>query len=285
MKTVNKVLVGLAVVIIILLSSCVEVEVNELECERTNVELTITSKAPEASRNVNRGDVPVWVEAIQVTVSSDVTTEDIFQEFNLVDDGSGVDSFIVEDVPLGGNEFLATTTTSTVSRHESLLLNKNSDVSDAIQSEVDENPYVIYNGSTSQNIVSGGNNVEISMVTEFGRRITVIELEDGLESDYYFEVTTSYNGSDIDTKEAKNGKKVLVYWSGDDSVAGETQEHSVSVYKKSNDALVNSFVMTEVIEASTSISSKWTIYADTILNEEQGLGFVWQDWNEVIIGN
>ena len=285
MKTVNKVLVGLAVAIMILLSSCVEVEVNELECERTNVELTITSKAPEASRNVNRGDVPVWVEAIQVAVSSDVTTEDIFQEFNLVDDGSGVDSFIVEDVPLGGNEFLATTTTSTVSRHESLLLNKNSDVSDAIQSEVDENPYVIYNGSTSQNIVSGGNNVDISMVTEFGRRITVIELEDGLESDYYFEVTTSYNGSDIDTKEAKNGKKVLVYWSGDDSVAGETQEHSVSVYKKSNDALVNSFVMTEVIEASTSISSKWTIYADTILNEEQGLGFVWQDWNEVIIGN
>ena len=285
MKTVNKVLVGLAVAIMILLSSCVEVEVNELECERTNVELTITSKAPEASRNVNRGDVPVWVEAIQVTVSSDVTTEDIFQEFNLVDDGSGVDSFIVEDVPLGGNEFLATTTTSTVSRHESLLLNKNSDVTEAIQSEVDENPYVIYNGSTSQNIVSGGNNVEISMVTEFGRRITVIELEDGLESDYYFEVTTSYNGSDIDTKEAKNGKKVLVYWSGDDSVAGEAQEHSVRVYKKSNDALVNSFVMTEVIEASTSVSSKWTIYADTILNEEQGLGFVWQDWNEVIIGN
>jgi|TARA_R110000744_G_scaffold85843_1_gene167759 hypothetical protein len=255
------------------------------DVQTTNVELRM-NPTTTASRDVNRGTVPVWVENIQVTVESPSTDSSVFKEYVLVDDNSGDDSFLIEDIPLGLNNFNASTTSNVTSDHSSSTLRKNQDSDDVIAENVSLNPYVLYDGSNlGYNVTLDDNLVNIPMTTEYGRRISIFKLEPSLEHDYYFSVKTTHNGDVIGDKEVKNGKKVLVYWSGSSSVAGEFQTHIISVYSKNTDILIKEYEVIETIEASTSISSKFTIYADDLINSEQGLDFVWQDWVEVIEEN
>lgn len=290
----KKVLLVLSVVV---LSSCNNDNeyIYNVECPKTDVRLSIKSKEAKSNKqsksvnsDVNRGDIPVAVKQINVTSESVSTGIDREATYNLVDDGSGANGFIISDVPLGENNFTATTTAvaSNLWRVNQFATN-----SFTAQEKLDDNkantPYAVYNGNVGGANITGENDfITMPMTTENGRLNTVVILEESLRKDYYLQVASIVsNGSPVKVITASNGKKgISLYWSSEDSVAGENQGITINVFHKDG-TFINGETVILTVQASTGLNTIYTVYRDHIYAETAGFNFTFQEWNELDAGN
>lgn len=270
-----------------LLASC-NTEENIYIDSRPVTDVRVKAKAAAnevgvAGRSVNRGDIPVTVKDITVKSISQLSSIERNQLFTLVEDGSGSDDIIMNDVPLGDNDFSATTTASGNNRYSLQLVAGGTDIDEYLENKRDITPYVVYNGSTESAYIDGEDDfVSIDMSTLNGRRISMVQLDESIEDEYYYKVVMSTENNSTLTELVTNGKKRLVsVWSNSSSVDGAWITFDLTLYSKTNDAVVNTYSVTKTIEASKGITSRYTIYADTVQSEQVGFGFVWQDWSEV----
>ena len=269
-----------------LLASCnTEENIYIDSCPLTDVKIKAKSVSNEglvASRDVNRGDIPVTVEGIEISSFSQLTSIEWSESFTLVDDDSGSDDIIMGDIPIGENDFYATTTASGNKKYSLQLVAGGSDIDDYLDVRRDETPYVVYNGSVESAYIDGEDDlVSIDMSTLNGRRISMVQLDYSIRDEYYYKVVMSTE-NDLPLEElVENGRKrVVSVWSDENAVDGATISFELTLYSKINDEVVNIYTVDKTIEASKGITSRYTIYADTVQAEQVGFGFVWQDWNE-----
>jgi hypothetical protein len=270
-----------------LLASC-STEENIYIDSRPVTDVRVKAKAAAnevgvSSRSVNRGDIPVTVKDITVNSISQLSSIERNQLFTLVEDGSGSDDIIMNDVPLGENDFSATTTASGNNRYSLQLVSRGTDIDEYLEGKKLITPYVVYNGSTESAYIDGEDDfVSIDMSTLNGRRISMVELDDSIKDEYYYKVVMSTENNPTLTETVTNGKKrVVSVWSNSSSVDGAWITFDLTLYSNINDEIVNTYSVTKTIEASKGITSRYTIYENTVQSEQVGFGFVWQDWSEV----
>ncbi len=240
----------------------------------------------QGKTNVNRDDIPATVESIDVVAQSLLTPIVREETYTLVDDGSGEDGFIISQVALGENDFLATTNTIANPLFSVSKFNINSTSEEDKLAENKLNvPYAIYNGSALNEDVTGVNDfITIPMTTENGRINTVIRMDESIRNDYTLElVTYTFNNSPV-VKSVTGNKSISVYWSADDSTDGDVIYYQLKLIAD------NGFVAYEVTEtqeviASTGINTLYTVYADNVQAESVGFNFSFQTWTEVDNGN
>lgn len=289
----KKVLLVLSVVV---LSSCNNDNeyIYNVECPKTDVRLSIKSKEAKSNKqsksvnsDVNRGDIPVAVKQINVTSESVSTGIDREASYNLVDDGSGVDGFIISDVPLGENNFVATTTAVSKGLYKSKKVNLKKTT---IQAELDslklKTPYAVYEGSNSNVNITGVNDfISLDMNTVNGRRITGGKLAESIRDEYTWQVVVHTFNRFPQVYNLKGTQGMTTYWSASDAVEGDKITFLVEVYSKATGNKVYSTKLVQDIVASTGVTSNYTVYADRVEAETVGLNFVFQEWNEIEDGN
>ena len=273
--------------------ACSEVEVNcEPQHPTTDLRLDVSANANKSKGvsihnktnvDVNRDNIPATVETIDVTVSSTITPIEVNSVYTLVDDGSGENGFIVQDVALGLNNVVATTTTVANGSFNVSRFNTNAFTP---QQKLDANgsnvPYAIYNGEVLDVDITGNNDlVNVPMTTDNGRLNTVIVMEESIRSDYYFEVitwTSSVPPTSITPTNSSKG--VSLYWSDENSIAGAQQGVTINVYTNNGTFVYGENTVLNVV-ASTGTNTLLTINATDVQAQQVGFSFSFQPWVEV----
>lgn len=247
-----------------------------------NASKTLSTQS-KSSVDVNRGDIPATVETIDVTVSSSITPIERNNVYTLVDDGSGVNGFIVESVALGLNDIVATTTTIADGSFDVLRFNTNAFTP---QQKLDTNklnvPYAIYNGEVLDVNITGNNDlVNVPMTTQNGRLNTVIIMDEDIRSDYYYEVITwTSNVAPTSITPTNSSKGISLYWSDENSVAGAQQGITINVYTNTGTFVYGENTVLNVV-ASTGINTLLTINATDVQAQQVGFSFNFQPWVEI----
>src|SRR6188768_849031 len=136
-------ILGLALLTI--LFSCSTDEPTNSETKTTDVAFLVSSPSNVTNKQVQRGDIPVWVNRIDiVAVSGSYSKSD---QFDLVANSSNANiekNFILTDVAIGSNVFTASTTTDSAKKY--VLAPSNGTAESKISELKLHNPYVLYNG-------------------------------------------------------------------------------------------------------------------------------------------
>jgi hypothetical protein len=242
-----------------------------------------TSNESKSNIDVNRDDIPATVETIDVTVSSSVAPIEINNIYTLVDDGSGDNGFVVENVALGLNDVIATTTTVASGSFNVSQFSTNAFTA---QEKLDDNkaniPYAIYDGQVLDVDITGSNDfVNVPMTTQNGRLNTVIVMEESIRDDYYYEVitwTTSEPATYVFPSSSNKG--VSLYWSDEYTLDGEQQGITVNVFSNDGTFVFDSLTLLTTV-ASTGLNTILTINATDVQAQQVGFSFDFQPWVEV----
>lgn len=280
-----------ALVILITLLSCSTEEINQsTEIQKTNVAFLVASPSSNntSSKQVQRGDIPVWVNRLDIlAVSGSYSKSDQFDLVANNANGNIEKNFVLTDVAIGSNVFTATSTTDSAKKY---VLAPSNGAAEAKVSELKaHNPYVLYSGTTTKVIAATANIVNIDMTTKHGRIISVFQLENNsnFRNGYEASITAKVDGetSAGTTKVQKDG---IVYfeWSNDKSLDGKKVVFTVDVTPiNNNNNLHTVYTIEQVIKASTSISCIYTISkenAPSPYTSENKLVFSFQKWNEEV---
>ena len=272
------------------LSSCNQEELLEDSMiKTTDVRINIKSKEDKTSKlsrstssDVNRGDIPVTVESIDVVVTSKETSIQRGVSYTIVDDESGEDGFIVGDVPLGKNNFEATTTTVASSTFNFSTFDHNeTSQSDKLSNNKVLVPYATYSGSAlDQDVVGVNDFISIPMSTDHGRINTIITLAEDIQDEYTLSVVAYTTVDDPISLTTNNNESLEVYWSADSSVDGNEVVYDINVVA-SDGGVVFSTIQTQNVIASTGLNTIYTINANSVEAQSVGLSFSFDPWVEV----
>ena len=166
---------------ILLMTSCSKESLEGVSVETVSV-IAIVNQSPQgvgpdySSKSVNRGaSIYDWVSEINMTFTQNVTGYVKSEDFVLVDDDSGVDNFLIDNIGVGENTITATTKTNSqplfTTEH---LTNGKNNISSKLSEYKVLNPYAkYYTESLTQNILATEPNiVNLNFKTIYGRRIT-----------------------------------------------------------------------------------------------------------------
>lgn len=285
MSTIKKMLSVLVLAIVLIGCEKETIIVNPHDHDTENstdisISLTSSLRGP-----VNRGSIPVWVKDITVDLEHQQTFEASQTVFDLVDDGSGDDSFVIPNVPLGINTLAATTTSDS----ETIFsLTKETDLSDEVavlETYKSNNPYAVYSSPLMEVDVINELSVSVPMTTPNGRHITLFKLHEDIQDNYNFRITSSYvdDSGDVisDSKNVGNGSHgVVLYWSNEDATSGRVVTHEVSLQYQGQGGDIADYEITQTIVASTSTRTIHTIGIDNVYTDQIGLDFVFEEWTE-----
>lgn len=251
--------------------------------QKADVRLNVKASNNTASKtDVNRDDIPVVVSQIDVTVESSVTGIVLNELFKIVDDGSGEDGFVINEVPLGDNTFDAFTDTDVDGIYENTKSNGNNNtLSEKLSLLRESTPYAIYTGNALADIDGDNDFVEIQMNTQNGRLLTGVEMAEEIQDDYKYVVTISTTSNPEEVLNMPSGKRFINEWSNEDSVEGASLIIQFNIYSKVNGALAFASEEFQIdVKASTGITTIFTLSADSVQQETLGLNFVFQEWVE-----
>jgi len=251
--------------------------------QKADVRLNVKASNNTASKtDVNRDDIPVVVSQIDVTVESSVTGIVLNELFKIVDDGSGEDGFVINEVPLGDNTFDAFTDTDVDGIYENTKSNGNNNtLSEKLSLLRESTPYAIYTGNALADIDGDNDFVEIQMNTQNGRLLTGVEMAEEIQDDYKYVVTISTTSNPEEVLNMPSGKRFINEWSNEDSVEGASLIIQFNIYSKVNGALAFASEEFQIdVKASTGITTIFTLSADSVQQETLGLNFAFQEWTE-----
>ena len=218
MKKVLVLLVGLGLVI-----SCDKEEAlddSSNTFDTTSIMAIVESGNNNTSRDVNRpGSVLNWIETIDITADHVGTiggTYKVSDTYTMVDDGSGEENFILENVALGENKFEAFARSYQQDAAEEFVWVENKadapwEWVDAQRGrapntnfrDTDNDSQIIY-----ENPSAGQNAVNFDMMAESGRLIVAVKLSDEIRNDFssnfvYVRYTVTYADGTTGTTSTK----------------------------------------------------------------------------------
>ena len=218
MKKVLLLLVGLGLVV-----SCDKEEAlddSSNTFDTTSIMAIVESGNNNTSRDVNRpGSVLNWIETIEITADHVGTiggTYKVSDTYTMVDDGSGEENFILENVALGENKFEAFARSYQQDAAEEFVWVENKadapwEWVDAQRGrapntnfrDTDNDSQIIY-----ENPSAGQNAVNFDMMAESGRLIVAVKLSDEIRNDFssnfvYVRYTVTYADGTTGTTSTK----------------------------------------------------------------------------------
>lgn len=277
------------------LFSCTSEDNNTGEnIKKTSVAFSIEQPKTTA-KQIKRGTIPLWVNGITIKAQSTAyPTYSVTDNFTF-DEQNGANAITLDNVALGTNSFVASTTTDSPQFYQLTNFTVNTGNIDqkfdiALDNIDNEKPYVLYNGTANANITeSTVNVVQIPMTTLNGRLLSVFQLNQALkDGGYQAKITANYTTSPANALNAvtKGNELCTFKWSNTNSVYGATITYKIEISKINNqNTIVKTYTITQSIKASTSISCYYTINDDGIIlkkSTEQGIQLNFQEWkNEV----
>lgn len=292
----KKILLSLSIVCLLASCSTDETPVKEQSIQKTDVALLVKQPTADGTtgKNVKRGDIPTSVSNIKVKATYNGTPAYAKEDnWNIVPNSTaGADeNFILSDVAVGNNTFVASTETTAVKYFE--LVTASGDADDRISLLKTHIPYVLYTGTKTQDILQTANVVNIPMTTVYGRILTVFQLDNSsnFSSNYAATITAKVYNSAGALLATNNGPKIngnglaSFEWSNELSVAGNKVVYTVDVtpYPNNNNNLHTIYTVEQAIKASTSISCIYTVTKDKApspYTSENKLVFSFQKWVE-----
>lgn len=288
----KKLIVLLFAVMAMITVSCTSDQDNQYTTglQKTSVAFIVTSPKSDntTSKQVQRGDIPVWVNRIDVVAT--LNGGSVYStpgQFDLVPNSatSTIEKiFTIENVAIGNNTFTATTTTDSAQKY--VLAPSSGTAGDKIIELKSHNPYVLYTGNKTQNIALSANVINLDMTTQYGRILSVFKLEDNaiFKSGYEATITAKVDGVSAGSTKVQQSGIVYFEWSNDISLDGKKVIYTVDVTPiNNNNDLHTIYTIEQVIKASTSISCIYTINKDKApspYTNENKLVFSFQKWNE-----
>mgnify|MGYP003640453815 FL=1 len=232
--------------------------------------------------DVNRGTLYAWIKDITV-VATDDQGVDYGQDFDLVDDNSGADEFLLEDVPTGQIIDFSASSTSVTNDHNGQSLVGDTDPNN-LDSFVNLMPYAEYatDFPTSQYIDNGDNLVYLEMNTDHGRLISSFQLASDIQYNNdqgvaQYKLVVNRGGS---SATATGDLGVVSYWNGSTSVDSQEQTFSIELQNFTTGEVVYTRTITEAIVASTSTTNKYVVGLDFVDSSTVEVIFSWQIWDE-----
>ena len=315
MKKVLVLLVGLGLVI-----SCDKEEAlddSSNTFDTTSIMAIVESGNNNTSRDVNRpGSVLNWIETIEITADHVGTiggTYKVSDTYTMVDDGSGEENFILENVALGENKFEAFAKSYQEDAAEEFVWVENKadapwEWVDAQRGrapntnfrDTDNDPQLIY-----ENPSAGQNAVNFDMMAESGRLIVAVKLSDEIRNDIssnfvygrytvtYADVTTgttsanvAFNGDDDNLADDgihtdRSDDLLTFYFSDNDkSLKGACVKFDFDVCD-TNPYVTNAFSRQICIpENGQSIGCVFEVGKDAVVEDVTDFNFTF-DWQEL----
>lgn len=251
--------------------------------QKTDVTFIVASSSNVTGKQVDKGNIPVWVNRIDISAVSGSYTKT--EQFDLVTNNPNVEkNFILNDVAIGSNVFTATTTTDSAKKF--VLAPSNGTAEAKIAELKAHNPYVLYSGTKTQAINPTANVINIDMTTKHGRILSVFQLENNsaFKSGYEATITAKVDGVTAGTTKVQQSGIVCFEWSDDKALEGKKVIYTIDVSPiNNNNNLHTIYTCEQTIKASTSISCIYTINkenAPSPYTSENKLVFSFQKWNE-----
>tara|TARA_R110002074_G_C12515572_1_gene663761 strand:+ start:22 stop:966 length:945 start_codon:yes stop_codon:yes gene_type:complete len=314
MKNIKNLLLVFAVIITILLSSCANENGNEIIEETGSIRAVFTSSQVSGRSNVKRGDIYAWIKDVTILAESVNTNYSVSESYDLInqDDSSydeAEDLFKLNDVALGQNYVSASTTTDS---HTILDYNIGFKSSWSTQDWMDRmmedyNPYAIYSTDSPilVNVTSEDSSpIALQMNTDNSRVLATVSmasnnvnaqyLEDNFTSTASIKLETITgvirNLGEVTIGNDQNNmyqdKFATLYWSNQESVGGAKFTVTVTVVNNITGNQVAQDSSTYTLESSTNYRCDFVMDVDQgELFRDAQIDLIWQNWNEVELGN
>jgi hypothetical protein len=209
------------------------------------------------SKQIKRGNIPVWVNTLSITATKNsYSTSDNFT----FDEQNGSSFISLSNVALGANTFTANTTTDSpqffqLTNYTSSASTNVARFADGMNNIDNENPYVLYSGTTNSTIAQTANTVSIPMKTNNGRILTVFQVKDNLKQyGYQAKITASAPGESTQVAISKGNELVTFKWSDSKALKDVMVTYKVEISLINNQSvIVDTYEITQTILASTSL--------------------------------
>ena len=266
----------LTAVCITLFTSCSSDDASTTDqgIQKTNVAFVIDQPTTSTtSKQIKRGDIPVWVNTIKITATSNVFGGYSVNDNYTFDEQHGENYIGLDNVAVGSNTFVGTTTTDSSQFYQLTNYTVNSGTAKekfetALANIKSNNPYVLYNGTVTSNVATSGTNIiTIPMTTLNGRLLAVFQADDFLKTNgYQAKITASVPGLTSLTATTKGNELVTFKWSDVSSVNDKVVSYKVEISSINNqDVILETYKFEQAVIASKSISCFYTIGFDKVV--------------------
>jgi hypothetical protein len=243
----------------------------------------------KTGKQIKRGNIPVWVETISITATSNVYAPYVSSDNFTFDNVNGASLITLDNVAIGSNTFTATTTTNSPQKRLFTNQTVNSGNNDAkfttVFNSITENPYVLYAGTTTANIAQTGiNSVSLEMKTNNGRVIGIFQLSDDakaiiMNGGLQAKITAKITGFPDQIAITKGNELVFFNWSDANSVKDKVVTYTVELsHINTQSTILKTFTVSQTVEASTSLSCYYTVNIDVFKRNDVGITLNWQEW-------
>lgn len=274
--------------IILLCISCSDDSTRETAVPTTNVVFNIDQPSTgTTAKQIKRNNIPVWVKSIYIKAASNVFGTYFIDDNYTFDQQNGAAFITLDKVAVGSNTFTASTDTDSPKFYQLTNYTTSGTIAQRFAAALDnidnENPYVLYNGSTTSSIASNGSNaVNIPMTTLNGRILTVFQVSDELRTfGLQAKITASVQGLSSQTAITKGNELVTFKWSDENSVKDKEVTYKVEVSSINNQStILKTYTVSQKVLASTSLSCFYTVNADgiTLTRNDVKITLNFQDW-------
>ena len=266
-----------------------------------DVSIIVTPSSNSQSRvPINRPlTVLPFIDVIDITANHvgaiGNTSYSTSETYEMTDDGSGENEFVLQDVALGTNNFIATADTYRKEGEFSYGFvpgSTSSDMNDLMGEMRAKAPHTTFYGEDNDVLVieEGNNVVVFEMSASSGRLMTLIALDDEMvatfNSNYIVVVATYTDSSGNSTTltkqfDATNYSEVLrFYWSHvDDTSTGTTVEYEFIV-SDSFPNVTNTFTTSFDITSGESLGCMLIVNHDSVVEDVNNFTFNF-DWTEL----
>lgn len=282
----------LAVLLVSTLFSCSTEEIETQSSLQTrDVIFTIDQPAtPKTGKQIKRNNIPVWVNTLSISASSNVFTHSTSDNFTF-DQQNGTTYIGLDNVAIGANTFTASTTTDSPQFFQLTNYTVNSGTLEnkfttALDNIDNENPYVLYTGNTTATIASiGASVVAIPMTTNNGRLLSVFQLTDQLKSlGLQAKITVSVAGETTQTAITKSNELVTLKFSNSNAVTDKEVTYKVEVSAiNAQSTILKTYEVKQKVLNSTSLSCFYTINSDgiTLTKNDVKITLNFQEWKDL----
>lgn len=287
----KKILLSLSIVCLLASCSTDETPVKEQSIQKTSIAVVVDQPTSSTTgKQIKRGTIPVWVNSIAIKATSNVFTNIVAQDNFTFNEGNGASFIGLDNVAVGSNNFVASTTTDSPQFYQltNYTVNAgsfNDKFASALNNIDNENPYVLYNGSTTASVASTGTNViAIPMTTLNGRLLSIFQVTDALKNlGVQAKITASVAGQSDLTAITKGNELVTFKWSNVNSVNDKEVTYKVEISPINNQSLIlKTYEVKQKIVASTSLSCYYTIDGDgiTFTRNDVKITLNFQEWKD-----
>ncbi len=248
-----------------------------------NVGLSFNQDNPsQTAKTVNRGTIYAWINSINVKATNgSYSTQTLF---DLVNTGGESNSFVIDNVLLGNNTFVATTTTNTPQKLEVSTFPTSIATMTKLTELNNLSPYATYSGNITSDISVNNANAlpTINLTTQQGRTIGIFALsQDLINNNYYAKINVTIDGIKQPEQIANKDNNVSLYWSDANSTNNKEIKIDIIVFDNKN---VQYSIMKQISNLVTASSSNNTIYtikdsSITVNSASTTSKFSFQVWN------